>query len=510
MVVGAWKHLTCIAAGACAVTGCLPPGGSGEVPPGLRVARFTLPPGPEIEGLAVALAAADRRPAPVGPTLVGAAAPPSAEAAAEPQGQTLAPDQPGAPPGGVRRGGGSSASADQEPPEPPAGAGPGPLTLSGEVRLALGADEGPALPGATITAHGAFGTLSASTDLAGAFTLALPDGQADVVVSAPGHATANLPTWNGGPLAVHLAGALLPPEGQALVPVAGTVTDADGLPVAGAIVLGGDGRGGRFGPVVAGADGHFAGEAQVPTSVAAAPFTLFGMQRGGRGSVLGLGLAADLALSEDMGPVAIALTPPTGQLRVGPASAGPAWTEAAVAVRAANGARLTLTRWTRAGAEDLPAQFFAIPGLTVEASAAAIAAGGAQLSSWRADVAAPGSVVPALLAYPLPTAAPIEGERLDWRPVAGAEGYRLALREPGRPAPVWEGYTTRSELVARGLPASGSAGLELTLTALAGPAAGLRALAALPLEATPPRRLRWHDDPVQAGRWSAVTLILAP
>jgi len=376
------------------------------------------------------------------------------------------------------------------------------------IRLATADEAGPAIAAATLTAHGAFGTLAATAGADGAFSLALPDGRAELVVRAPDHATLCLPAWGDGPLDLHLASALLPPTSLAGVPIAGTVTAADGTPAAGATVMGGDGRGGRFGPVVADAAGRFAGIADVPAG-STRPFALFGLLRGGRDSVQGLGLAADVAIADGAAGVAIALAPPSGQVRLKAASAGPAWTEAAVAVRATNGERVTLARW-RPDDGGPPTQFFAGAGFQLEGSAAATAGGGSTMSAWRQDLATPGDVAPALLGYPaLPAARPAEGVRLDWPAVAGATGYRLALREPGRPAPLWEAYAPRSELVARGLPDPAPAELELSITALAGDGAALRALAGLP-GAGPPRRLRWHDEPARAGRWSSVAALLPP
>lgn len=425
-------------------------------------------------------------------------------AAIDAPGGTAAPPMPGQPPAlpvlpesGAGRG---SAPTPETPGNPFAGgAGQGPTAMQGTVRLAVPDGVGPIIPGAHLHVVGPLVDLEIDADADGHFALPLPDGIASVLVTAPGHAATLLPTWSGDPLDVHLQNVLLPlTPSPAEVPVHGRVLRPDGSPGVFALVIGADGHGSSFGPLVADAEGYFAGTAHVTGEGNQVAMAIFALDRQVSGTVSSVAFLPTAPVGDNAPALALALQAPTGTVRVIP-TGPPGTVSASVALRAANGARLVLYAWR--SAQDLTqARYFSFPGAVMEAEAEIVTDEGRRSSAWRGTIDTPGLLKPKLLAYPAPADTGLtDGVVFRWPGIVGATSYRLSLREAGMPAPVWEAWAAEAAVPVRGVPTGALTDPMLALTALEG--GPLRALASLP------NHLRLDVDPtVRPTRW-ATTLV---
>jgi hypothetical protein len=394
-------------------------------------------------------------------------------------------------------GGGAAAVA---PPAPTA-------DLEGRVLASLPDGEGGPIAEARVAAYGRGAAPDAEvlTDAEGRFRLAAVPTDRLIVVSAPGHAPSVVAGWDGGPLTLHVAASSVPTlASEVLVPVSGTVLTPEGTPAAGAIVVGGNGRGAAFGPLVADEAGRYAGMAVSFEGTRATDLAVWGFRQPAGGGVTALGLAEGVTIGQGAAGARVSIRPASGTWTLAPNAPSGALAATAVAV-ASNGMAVTLKAW-EPGAALAPCGFFEVPGARLEARVVAESADGAARSVWNGPVAEPATVAPTLLPYPtVPTwtdATFAPGAELSWSPCAGAGAYRLSLLARDRGEPLWEGLAVAPRLTLHGLAAPGADAVRLT--AMQGVA--MRSVAAL----GPKRDLRWFDPDRAGGAYAYRTIPLRP
>ncbi|MNS99961.1 hypothetical protein D3C72_1343770 [compost metagenome] len=291
---------------------------------------------------------------------------------------------------------------------------------------------------------------------------------------------------------------------EVLVPVGGTVLTPEGTPAAGAIVVGGNGRGAAFGPLVADEAGRYAGMGVSYEGTRATALAVWAFRQPAGGGVTALGLAEGVTIGQGAAGGRVVIRPATGTWTLAPNA--PAGTLAATAVAVApNGMAVTLKAW-EPGTALAPCSYFEVPGARLEARVVAESADGMARSVWNGPVEGPVTVAPTLLHYPsVPNwtgEALAPGAELSWSPCTGAGAYRLSLLARDRGEPLWEGLATAPRLTLHGLAAPGADSVRLT--AMQGVA--MRSVASV----SPRRELRWFDPDRACGAYAYRTLPLRP
>lgn len=411
------------------------------------------------------------------------------------------------PAGGVPFGGlpapprpsGASPLPSQAP--PPAVVSPSPLPSPGPgqvlVLAAVGGGEAPPLPKAQLEA-GAGGVQSDDQGLA---TVPRANG-ASLVARATGASTLVVADWDGAPTTLRLNLEVAPPSSQSIaqIPVAGAVEDAEGNPVVGAIVEGGDGQGSHVGPFRTDGQGKFKGLAHSVRGGDGSGFALFATKRSGVVQRLdGLAMLPEVRIGEGQSPVRFVLQAPTADVFPGWTEESQGDLEAEAWLQAPNGARCQLRAWTPKGARE-PVQRFALTAGSLRYRFVRRGEGGLVASGVQALWPTGDRLQPELLPHPPAFALPaamLPTTTLNWGQVSGAERYALRFWIPGGQSPRWEGLCTTPRMLLSAYPEAGPKATHLDLWALSGQASAARELLSLG-----PKGLRLQDEPLVEGRWS--------
>lgn len=393
-------------------------------------------------GVAMTLERAPEPAVGVGTSQLAPGAPASAApaTAADPAGAVPGPTAP--PPGGS--GGGAAPAAP--PPE---------VTFEGTV---TSLEAGAPLAGARVQALAYDGPVTGETDADGRFSLKGRMLAKEVAASADGRVPRVVAGWEGEAAVVALRPVAPPPAffgaDPGAMPLSGTVLDETGAPVAGAHVVGADGAGNTFGPVVTDSAGRFSGMASVAVAIAPAGMAMLAYREAPAG------LAVARRTPDAAGRVgALTLQAASGRVELLPA--WPAGSpSAAVIARVADGPELAIGAWRFGQPGLIEAPYFDVAGvsLTAEAQSAELGA----RSSWTRAVTGPGAIAAQLLPLLDEPDGPVRpGAPLAWPAVTGAERYTLTLRTPGTDALVWEASTRSPAVTLLEVPPGGGT-LEIT------------------------------------------------